>query len=288
MTTEARNSGESDVFIAPLSSVNRTRRPKVLTSNANYFKPEINIVRTESGIGHLSPFTEARLAETPKPAGNSMSRNKLSRYLTRKIISCFALELTATQTARLMRINRNTVNRYYRLLRQAIARFQDQEVARLAAETEPTRNHSQGKEALACPVKSGTPVYGFLGREGKVYTQVVLEISPQTLRSFAKQRPRDTRLALADGCKRYDGFIFDRYEHIRIAHGNESAKDGQRPSNGIESFWSYYKNRLSKYCGINPRHFHLHLKECEFRFNHRTQSIEPMLFELFQKSTSTN
>jgi transposase len=206
----------------------------------------------------------------------------------RKIISCFALELTATQTARLMRINRNTVNRYYRLLREAIAHFQDQEVARLAAEIEPTRNHSRGREALACPVKSGTPVYGFLGREGKVYTQVVPEISAQILRSFVKQRPRDGRLALADGCKRYDGFIFDHYEHIRVAHRNGSTNGGQRHKNGIESFWSYYKNRLSKYCGINPRHFHLHLKECEFRFNHRTQSIEPMLFELFQKSASTN
>jgi transposase len=274
--------------MVPLSSFNRTQRPMVLTSNANYFKPEINIVRTESGIGHLSPFTEARLAEKPKPGGNSMSRNKLSRYLMRKIISCFALELTATQTARLMRINRNTVNRYYRLLREAIAHFQDQEVARLAAEIEPTRNHSRGREALACPVKSGTPVYGFLGREGKVYTQVVPEISAQILRSFVKQRPRDGRLALADGCKRYDGFIFDHYEHIRVAHTNGSTNGGQRHKNGIESFWSYYKNRLSKYCGINPRHFHLHLKECEFRFNHRTQSIEPMLFELFQKSASTN
>jgi transposase len=288
MTTEARNSGESDVFIAPLFSVNRTRRPMVLTSNANCFKQEINIVRTESGRGHHGGSTEARLAENPKPAGNSMSRNKLSRHLTRKIISCFALELTATQTARLMRINRNTVNRYYRLLREAIARFQDQEVARLAAEIEPAGNHSQGREALACPVKSGAPVYGFLGREGKVYTQVVPEISAQILRSFVNQRPRDGRLALADSCKRYEGFIFDRYEHIRVAHRNGSTNGGQPHKNGIESFWSYYKNRLSKYCGINPRHFHLYLKECEFRFNHRTQSIEPLLFELFQKSASTN
>jgi transposase len=288
MTTEAGNSGESDVFIAPLSSINRTLRPMDLRSNANCFKPDIKIMRTESGIVQHSYYTEARLAENPKPAGNSMSRNKLSRYFTRKIISCFALELTATQTARLMKINRNTVNRYYRLLREAIACFQDQEVARLAVEIEPTGNHPPGREAPTCPIKSGTPVYGFLGREGKVYTQVVPEISAQILRSFVRQRPRESRLALADSCKRYEGFIFDRYAHIRVAHRNGSTNSGQGRKNGIESFWSYYKNRLSKYCGINPRHFHLYLKECEFRFNHRTQSIEPLLFELFQKSASTN
>jgi transposase len=263
-------------------------RQMVLTSNTNCFKPELDIVHTESGVEKHSAVTAARLAENSKSAWNSMGYNKLSRYLQRKIVSCFALELTATQTARLMRINRNTVNRYYRLLRQAIAHYQDQEMARLAAEIEPSWNHPQGREALTWPVKSGAPVYGLLGRDGKVYTQVAPEISAQTLRSIVRQKSRDGHPALAGSCKRYDGFIFDRYEHIRIARRNGSAKECPHHSNGIEGFWSYYKNKLSKYCGINPRHFHLYLKECEFRFNYRAQTIEPLLFKLFQKSVSTN
>ncbi|MGP1484959.1 MAG: IS1595 family transposase, partial [Campylobacter sp.] len=37
--------------------------------------------------------------------------------------------------------------------------------------------------------------------------------------------------------------------------------------NGIENFWGYAKDRLSKFKGIKKENFLLHLKKCEFRFN---------------------
>ena len=40
--------------------------------------------------------------------------------------------------------------------------------------------------------------------------------------------------------------------------------------NGIESFWSYVKLRLAKFNGVPKHTFYLHLKETEFRFNHRS------------------
>ena len=54
-----------------------------------------------------------------------MSHKNISRYYKRKIISCFALELTATQTAKLLKINRNTINRHYRIIREHIAEYED-------------------------------------------------------------------------------------------------------------------------------------------------------------------
>ena len=35
---------------------------------------------------------------------------------------------------------------------------------------------------------------------------------------------------------------------------------------GIENFWGYAKDRLSKFKGIKKEIFLLHLKECEFRY----------------------
>ena len=40
------------------------------------------------------------------------------------MIECFSLELTAKQTASLLKINRNTVNRYFMLMRKAICEYQ--------------------------------------------------------------------------------------------------------------------------------------------------------------------
>ena len=45
---------------------------------------------------------------------------KLSQYKIKKIIYCFSQDLTAIQTANLLNINRNTINRYYRIFREKI------------------------------------------------------------------------------------------------------------------------------------------------------------------------
>ena len=51
---------------------------------------------------------------------------------------------------------------------------------------------------------------------------------------------------------------------------------------GIKSFLSYAKNRLVKFNGIPRQHFHLFLKECEWRFNIGT----PM--DVYQESIKLN
>lgn len=37
--------------------------------------------------------------------------------------------------------------------------------------------------------------------------------------------------------------------------------------NGIENFWNQAKRHLRKFNGVPKDHFHLYLKECEWRFN---------------------
>ncbi|MBK8473319.1 MAG: hypothetical protein IPL33_14870 [Sphingobacteriales bacterium] len=51
--------------------------------------------------------------------------NGLSKYYIKKIIGCFADEFTATETSRKLKVNRNTVNKYYRIIREAIADYQE-------------------------------------------------------------------------------------------------------------------------------------------------------------------
>ena len=49
-------------------------------------------------------------------------------------------------------------------------------------------------------------------------------------------------------------------------HLKEFVKDSNH-INGIENFWNQAKRVLRKYNGINKKHFHLFIIECEFRFN---------------------
>ena len=48
---------------------------------------------------------------------------------------------------------------------------------------------------------------------------------------------------------------------------------------GIENFWGIAKVRLYKFRGMDKTTFLLHLKECEFRFNHRHDKLYLLLIK---------
>ena len=53
--------------------------------------------------------------------------------------------------------------------------------------------------------------------------------------------------------------------------------------NGIESFWSYAKRRLMQFNGVPKNTFLLHLKETEFRFNHRKTDLYKVILKLLRE-----
>lgn len=61
--------------------------------------------------------------------------------------------------------------------------------------------------------------------------------------------------------------------HLRIRHSDDRCAEGRNHINGIESFWSFAKRRLAKFNALSKHTFQLHLKECEFRFNHRHRDL---------------
>jgi len=72
-------------------------------------------------------------------------------------------------------------------------------------------------------------------------------------------------------------------KHFRVHHGEHEFARGNCHINGIESFWSYAKRRLAKFNAVYavPRQtFLLHIKECEFRFNHREEDLSDRILTL--------
>ena len=68
------------------------------------------------------------------------------------------------------------------------------------------------------------------------------------------------------------------YRHLNVDHSSKFV-DGKVHINGLEGFWSWAKERLFKHHGISPQKFPLYLKELEFRYNHREESIFERLVE---------
>lgn len=210
-----------------------------------------------------------------------MNNKPLSIYRQKTLCACFAHELTATQTAGLLGINRNTVNRYYRLIREAIYYLQVVEsVGRVRGALELDESYFGGvhKGNKGRSTKSKIPVFGILKRNGKVYTEIVPDVKAVTLRRIIKRHIRSGSTLYTDAFASYDGLVLDGYEHIRINHSVAMVTGRGNHINGIESFWSYAKNKLAKFYGIRAKDFPYYLKEMEFRFNRRGEQLEKSIY----------
>ena len=128
-----------------------------------------------------------------------------------------------------------------------------------------------------------TIVFGLLKRQGKVYTEIVPNVKAATLQALIRGHVDIESVIHSDGWRGYDGLVDIGYDkHFRVHHGKNEFVRGKWHINGIESFWSYAKIRLVKFRGMNKSAFYLHLKECEFRFNHRHEDLYKLLLKIFR------
>ena len=122
-------------------------------------------------------------------------------------------------------------------------------------------------------------VFGLLKQGDCVYTEIVVDASKATLQ--AKVAPNS--IIHTDGWRGCDGLVdLGLDKPFRVNHGSNEFVKGCRHVNGIESFWSHTKHRLAQFHGVRRDKFALHLKETEFRFNHRHLDLYKTLLELLR------
>ena len=212
-------------------------------------------------------------------------RSRISEAKFRQLIRCFAMDFTATDTAELTGISLRSTNTIFLKIRHRIA--QACELAsplQGAVEVDESYfgpHRVRGKRGRGAYGK--TIVFGLLKRQGKVYTEIVPDCTKATLQGVIRGHIDPASVIHSDGWRGYDGLVdigFDK--HFRVNHGANEFASGERHINGIESVWSYAKRRLAKFNGISKQTFYLHLKETEFRFNHRRDSLYLALLKLLR------
>jgi len=202
--------------------------------------------------------------------------SKLSKYKIKKILRCFCADIPATNTAKLLNINRRTIDRYFNLFREKIFLASIKEMKMVSGEIELDESYFgakrvRGKRGRGAAGK--TPVFGLRKRDGKVFVSVVKNCSKKELMPIILGHILEGSTVHTDGWKAYDGLILNGYDHYRVHHSKDEFVRGKSHVNGIESFWSFAKRRLAKFNGIASHKFNLYLKECEFRFNYRNSNL---------------
>jgi len=110
------------------------------------------------------------------------------------------------------------------------------------------------------------------GTAGKGLHGDVPDASKKPLQAVIRGQVALESIIHSDGWRGTMGWWIWVIRSISASIRNEFTR-GNCHINGIESFWLYAKRRLAKFKGI-PRHrFHLHLKECGFRFHHREENL---------------
>lgn len=212
--------------------------------------------------------------------------SKLSEARFRALVRLVAADLTGSQIALVSGLNRNTVNRYLRLVRLRMADW--------CAAQKPFFGVVEADESYFGPrrVKGVTGrgagrktiVFGIFERRGRVHCEIVPDASRLSLQRVIRRKVAVESVINTDKWRSYNGLVELGYGHFRVDHGrSEFARDGVH-INGIEAFWGYAKTRLAKFRGFSPHAFPLHLKECEFRYNNRGQNMTRLILKLCREN----
>ncbi len=193
------------------------------------------------------------------------------------------MDLTATATSELLKLNRKTVNNYFTEFRELILEDSIQKHQKELGIFELDESYFgakrvRGKRGRGAAGK--TPVFGVLKREGKVFVSIVPRCSREELLPIIQGKILEGSTIHTDGWKAYDGLILNGYTHYRVFHHENEFVRGKSHVNGIESFWSFAKRRLAKFNGLTDEKFILHLKKCECRFNLRNENFAVFMEQL--------
>jgi len=199
----------------------------------------------------------------------------------------FALDLTASKTAELTGLTRKTVNTIFQKIRVRMiaecalyAPIRSGEIEVDESYFGPKR--VKGKRGRGASGK--TIVFGIFKRNGWVYTEIVPDCQKATLQAIIRGRVLPDVIVHSDKWRGYDGLVDVGYEkHFRVSHGDNQFAWGSNHINGIESFWSFAKRRMLKFNGLRANAFFSHLKESEFRFNHRHDDLYKILLGLLRR-----
>ena len=196
-------------------------------------------------------------------------RSKISEAKFREFVKFFSLDLKAEKIADLTHLNRNTVNRYSRLLRERIAFFCDHECPFYPSDhyAHPSTPESQTDKNIR-NIKD--IVVGIVSRDKKIFTEIVSDCTGCQLEQLTSKRHPEEFIEITDALCRFHALIDPKFKQVYWVDGDRKRLEcACNKENVIEPFKSFARKRLLKFNGVSPSTFVLHLKECEFRYNYK-------------------
>lgn len=209
------------------------------------------------------------------------SLKKLRRELL--VLLGFVEQRPAYQVASDYGVSYPTVARIFRHIRILLYHQCELEGRRLSGSIEVDEAYFGGKRKgqRGRGASGKAVVLGILERGGKVHTRVVATLTAPHLMEVIRTKTRKGSVYYTDTFKSYNS-LKQYGKHYTVNHSKTLVnRRNHHHINGIEGFWSYTKHKLYNYRGVSKANFPLYLKEMEYRFNHRKESILESIINLY-------
>jgi transposase-like protein len=184
-----------------------------------------------------------------------MKNKTLSAYKKKKLIESFCDELTATQAAHRLNLDRNTVNKYFKRIRECIAGYREYQKMKLMITVMSGQEQQVPTVSKFIPAvnskDNGIPIR-IIWLEGQLLTDV------ESLPSGEGSKYMINVSSYFNGCSNGQ----DQKKLLKTTGENEI-------NQVANDFHLFAINRFKKYFGIKNEYAYLYVKEAEFVFNER-------------------
>lgn len=203
--------------------------------------------------------------------------------------------MTAKMASEFAKVNRNTSNLYFNHFRELIwestrkaPRFNGEvemdqaqfgKGAKRIKHDKKIRKNREERKLKPFRVAGKAErilVFGILQRGGDVYTHVIKKADRETLFPIIHMIVDTGTIIHTDKWAGFNDLKIDGYKHMQVNHAlGVASPDGAHTGN-IDSFWGFAKDLIRRFRGISRRTYPYHIKECEFRYNHKKDLLVVM------------
>ena len=220
--------------------------------------------------------------------GRWINKVKLQAKDWLRLVKLFELETPARKASQRIGISYPTVLKTFYCIRQSIVAHGEDGDHLLSEEIETDGGFwdRQDKIRPHQEFQSRIPVFGIIEQDGRVRTEVLRDIRAENILDLTIEKVRWGSIVYTNKYKGYNYLIFCGNKHLDLDDGKAFTR-GDVYIIGLDGFWKFTKERMSKFHGVSQEKFPLYLKEMEFRYNHRDEPIFDTLVQYLCDLTGT-
>lgn len=199
-----------------------------------------------------------------------IKNSNLSSYKIGQLLTEWIYNSPATVCAQRIGVHRNTANWWYNRIRKIIMIQPEPPPFDGIVEIDETYLGRKRPGVIGAGTADKIPIFGIRHRtSGIVWATVVQGTDNTVLVPIIQRKVVLGSTIFSDGFGAYYHLDKLGYRHHVVNHHHAYVTSKIVHTNGIESFWGYFKKMLQSRNGINRNLYQIHLKEALYRFSNR-------------------